>query len=191
MSPDDITFQLPEYGAVQFSKFELGTLAVELSNARSVLWVDAGISRFLRKEHVANTMNKQAQELISDEIDLVLEIDLRKNINFFNFKIKQSKIGSCRRIFSGTSFWINSFYLPRLNVKISSLMLDWLDKGVWDNEQVMLRHLNFNDANLKFVIQGKNQTGNVARRFQHNAIKKINPIDKFLKNKISSTKTNV
>ena len=43
----DITFKTPLYSLVQYSKFELANHLKGVANFDSVLWVDAGISRFI------------------------------------------------------------------------------------------------------------------------------------------------
>jgi hypothetical protein len=179
-SYNDITYRLPEYGLVQFSKFELGKIAANISNSSSVIWVDAGISRFLNNLTSSYNLQNQAQLLLNENIDLVLEIDLRKNIDFKKFKISTSEAGTCRRIVSGTSFWVETNYLNSLCIQISDRIEDWLQMGLWDNEQVMLRNLDFSNIRVKYVLQKSNQTGSVGRNFLKNSIKKRNIIDKFL-----------
>lgn len=162
-SPSDVTFQLPTYSLMQFSKFELGCLLLKDTDSGSVLWVDAGISRFFNTQQQEKKL-KESFFPIFDEFDLLLEIDLRRNFDFLRMRIKKSRIGSCRRVISGTSFWANSKAIREIYDKSIITTNEWIAKGVWDNEQVMLRSI-FTTFNLRtaFVVQGKEETGSVAR----------------------------
>jgi hypothetical protein len=162
-SPNDVTFRLPSYSLMQFSKFELGCLLLKDLEGGSVLWVDAGISRFFNKSQIQNG-SLMAFTPILNEFDLILEIDLRKNLKLLKMRIKESRIGSCRRIISGTSFWANHKAINELYQKSISTASEWIESGIWDNEQVMLRNIISKlDLKTAFVIQGKKDTGSVAR----------------------------
>lgn len=181
LAKSDITFRLPEYSLVQFSKFELGKLAIQHSNARSLLWVDAGISRFIKPHTLFNSeVDYQARNLLEQGVEFVLEIDLKNNIDFNRRKIRNSLVGSCRRVISGTSFWYSSNFCSELNSKIEKGVMEWLKAGIWDNEQVMLRNLSPFSVKTKYIIQSKSPTGGVARSFLSKKLLKYNLIDKLI-----------
>jgi len=164
-SPSDITFRLPQYSLVQFAKFELGSKVIEDFNAESILWVDAGISRFIEKTVTQDMLNQSADRMLMHGIDAAFEIDLRNNFNLKSWSIAKSQIGSCRRVISGTSFWIHSRILSEFNRKIYNELENWLSGKVWDNEQVLLRSLLPLKFNIHYVPQITGQTGGVSRSF--------------------------
>jgi hypothetical protein len=137
-APHDITFTLPKYALLQYSKFEFATLIPNPSD--SVLWVDAGISRFIR-EISPNQLDISARKLLDSGVDSLFEIDIRNNLNLFKFQLRDSHIGSCRRVISGGSFWIRTSFVPKLYDSIQFGISEWLDRKQWDNEQVMLRKI--------------------------------------------------
>jgi hypothetical protein len=136
VAPSDITFQLPAYALLQFSKFEF---AVHLDNPhRSVLWVDAGISRFIENVDMSN-LHRNVETLLDEGYDALFEIDIKNNFELRTLSIKDSEVGSCRRVISGGSFWIRASYLEEIQSTIFKEMQEWLFSEIWDNEQVMLR----------------------------------------------------
>lgn len=181
-SPNDITFRLPQYSLVQFAKFELGSKVVEDFNAESILWVDAGISRFIEKTITQDMLNESANRMLMHRIDAVFEIDLRNNFNFKSWSISKSEIGSCRRVISGTSFWMHSRILQEFNLKIHNELENWLDRKVWDNEQVLLRSLLPLEFNIHFIPQITAKTGSVSRTFSKGGGKISHSLDSVLNN---------
>jgi hypothetical protein len=163
ISSDDITFKLVEYSLVQYAKFELGEKVLKFSDCSSVLWIDAGISRFMKSPRI-NMLEVNVDNLLKHKIKMLLEIDIRNNFKWQNLSIKASEVGSCRRVISGTSFWINSDFLIELNYLIESRLQTWIQAGIWDNEQVLLRNLLPLNENICYVPQIFQSTGSVARR---------------------------
>jgi len=167
-SPSDITFRLPQYSLVQFAKFELGNKVVEDFHAESILWVDAGISRFIEKTITQDMLNRSAHRMLMHSIDAAFEIDLRNNFNLKSWSISKSEIGSCRRVISGTSFWMHSRILQEFNQKIHKELENWLEFKVWDNEQVLLRSILPLEFRIHFIPQVFASTGGVAKAFGRN-----------------------
>lgn len=169
---EDVTFQLPSYALLQFYKFDLGQIAKIMSGAASLLWVDAGISRFI--DAASNsTLQNNAKFLINKSYKFAFEIDLRNNIKVPQIKVVSPKIGKCTRIISGTSFWINSDSVELLAGTTNKIKNDWLGSGIWDNEQVALRYVLKSKEilyNSYFIAQGNNQTGSIARQFSNKII---------------------
>jgi hypothetical protein len=163
ISPGDITFKLVDYSLVQYAKFELAEKALEISQSSSILWVDAGISRFISSEEKSR-FNSNVTKLLNTKTRMVLEIDLRNNFQLQNLTIQPSIVGSCRRVISGTSFWINSDFTLELNYLIKAKLQDWIEAGVWDNEQVLLRNISPLKENILYIPQIYQRTGSVARK---------------------------
>jgi hypothetical protein len=137
-APGDITFRLPSYGLLQYAKFEFASLLVE--PAPSVMWVDAGISRFVKQINCSQ-LDKSISKLQQNDIDALFEIDIRNNFEFINFALADYSIGSCRRVISGGSFWVSAAFVDELHNAVCTEMQRWLKHGKWDNEQVMLRKI--------------------------------------------------
>jgi hypothetical protein len=137
-APQDITFQLNSYALLQYAKFEFARL---LENPKeSVMWVDAGISRFVSSLDL-RVLDASAKALLKDNVNALFEIDVRNNLILKNLSLSDSRIGSCRRVISGGAFWIRKSYLDAICAEIEKGMEKWLAAGVWDNEQVMLRKI--------------------------------------------------
>lgn len=137
-APQDITFRLNSYALLQYAKFEFARL-IDNPN-ESVMWVDAGISRFVDTLDL-QALNSSAEILIRDNVDVLFEIDVRNNLNLKSFSISDSRIGTCQRVISGGAFWIRKSYLDVICTEIDVTMHKWLAVGIWDNEQVMLRKI--------------------------------------------------
>jgi hypothetical protein len=164
---EDITFLLPAYSLVQLSKFEIANFIWESQKDLSLLWVDAGISRFINETSVSQaSINDAISQLEHHNYQACFEIDLNRNINYKNFKIRNSEFGTCKRVISGTSFWLNSSLINGFYNDIHGYCEELINQNKWDNEQVILRNLiPYTSYNYNFRVQGKMETGSVARDF--------------------------
>lgn len=161
----DITFKVPEYSLIQYAKFELLTRAIEFSGAHSALWIDAGVSRFFSDFSRMPSLEKNSVKLIDSKIDMVVEVDVWNNISIFPPGILNSEPGTCHRVFSGTSFWVNAKSCRNLHGLIDDEAEKWLRDDKWDNEQIMMRNaLPISDLKILYLPQRK-ETGTVARHF--------------------------
>ncbi len=164
----DVTFTLPQYALMQFAKFELASKLVKQRNCDSILWVDAGISRFIKKTKFSFSPKHPVfmQHLLRIEYQFAFEIDLRRNLTFPKFKVRIPEIGSCRRIISGTSFWMRRDGVSIIWSDVQDHLQSMIKVGVWDNEQVYLREfLGRTNHKVAFVLQSKSSTGTLARVF--------------------------
>lgn len=163
----DITFLLPAYSLVQLSKFEIANYMWESRKDLSLLWVDAGISRFINETSLSQASIQNAiSQLQNYNYQACFEIDLNRNINYLNFKIRNSEFGTCRRVISGTSFWLNSSLINEFYKDIYNYCEELINQNKWDNEQVIIRNLiPYTNYNYNFRVQGKMETGSVARDF--------------------------
>lgn len=169
LAPNDITFRLPSYSLLQFAKFEFATLLN--SPSESVMWVDAGISRFVNQMDSA-TLDSSIRGLLDHNVDALFEIDIRNNFKVNNFSLHDSTIGSCRRVVSGGAFWIRTTYIEELYDKINTEMKVWIQSSIWDNEQVMLRKiLPSIPGKILFVPQILGLPGCVPRSLSHKRAK--------------------
>jgi hypothetical protein len=163
VSKKDITYLNPLYSLVQFSKFELLKIAKESFSAESYLWIDAGISRFLQFVNNQNHIDVNSTEFLQNGTKFAFEIDLKNNLDLFNFKIKKSTPGTCKRVISGTSFWVERYSVVPIWDLIQKGVNDWITDECWDNEQVMLRQILPGIPNVEYIIQWNSLTGSVAR----------------------------
>jgi len=161
---NDITFRLPEYGLVQLSKFELGCRVFDMTGADSVLWVDAGISRFLQGNTRKNKVDNFSSFLLDNNYKYFLEIDTRKNFDFLRVRLKRNEIGTSKRVVAGGAFWVSSQEIESLNDLAMNCAEQWLELGIWDNEQMILREVLPNlEGKVLFYRKGREETGCVAR----------------------------
>ena len=160
----DITFRLPEYGLIQLSKFELGCMVIQSTEAKSVLWVDAGISRFLQKSPGPNKIQEFANLLLEKHFAYFFEIDTRKNLDFGRLQLKHNVIGTSKRVVAGGAFWIRREEVEALHTLVRHQAEQWLKKGIWDNEQLILREvIPVLRGKVLFYRKGRGETGCVAR----------------------------
>jgi len=184
IASNDITFKIPKYSLVQFAKFELAKRVSEIVKTESVLWVDAGVSRFIDSSN-KDFLLFNSQLLIENQFDAAFEIDLRKNFDFKKLVIKNPKPGSCKRVLSGTSFWLNSIAIDTFISLVDEKLDQWERIGVWDADQVLIRQiLHENKFKSRYIIQNENETGSVARTLGGGYISKSSISDKILANMI-------
>jgi hypothetical protein len=161
----DVTFQLPDYAILQFSKFEMLEDAMLQNFAKNFLWLDAGISRFINPATVK--FSRFEQSLLPNILDAVneglFEVDLRKNLRWG--KLKKVKIGSCRRSFSGTSFLVKSEHVSDYKNVLLSKAFEWISLGIWDNEQVALNAVFLEGLISPDLINQSGDTGTLGRVF--------------------------
>ena len=163
-SPQDITFQIPDYALVQLSKFELAEKVLATSNCSSVIWIDAGISRFYPTSEFKNDFQDFVHSDLVGEFDYFFEIDTRKNLNLTKLRLKKPAVGTCKRVVSGTSFWVSRRGAEELAEAALDCARNWLSRGVWDNEQLILRYVLPELKGKKLYIrQGRRKTGEVSR----------------------------
>jgi hypothetical protein len=183
IATNDITFKNSLYSLLQFSKFDLMRFAKANTDSSSFLWVDAGISRFLNKSYGLNNIEKNVGNLLNRNVKYMFEIDLRNNLKYLPLHISNSIPGTCKRVISGTAFWINGECVDLFTNKIHTEIEEWITAGVWDNEQVMLRKILPHLTDVNYVVQWNSPTGSVARsllnedkynhKYKNNLIQKL------------------
>jgi hypothetical protein len=168
IAANDVTFTLPEYALMQFAKFELANKLLMERNFQSILWVDAGISRFIKNTKSSTNLNNAnfLSKLIMGKYQFAFEIDLRRNLTLPTFKVRVPKLGSCRRIISGTSFWMRRDAINPIWSNAQEHIRSMIRDREWDNEQVYLRKfLGKTNYKVALVLQSKSLTGTLARVF--------------------------
>lgn len=161
----DITGILPQYALIQFAKFEMLERVLGKYNCASIMWIDAGISRFMKEIDCVDVLKKNVNYLLKKRYELALEIDVLSNLNKTKLVIRKPALGSHERVISGTAFWVKSNILFSLKKEV----YDFVKKELilskrWDNEQIVLRSvLNQLSFKILYINQMRNKTGSVAR----------------------------
>lgn len=137
----DLTFRLPEYGLLVMSKTELINRAACLTDANYLLWMDAGLSRFL--PCLKNSSQKRIDE-DSEIASLILGTSYylaqRQRIG----RLPKSSVGSAMAFMSGGDFLVSRQFSAELNARLRFMVeTEWLPSGLWDNEQMALGCLLF------------------------------------------------
>lgn len=163
---EDLVYKLPDYGIVVSSKFELLDKAHALTNASYYLWVDIGITRFLEIDEISNRKPIEVRELTRA---IYFEVDLRRNLIASQFLLRRGllrvpKVGSSRRVVGTGSFLVRRDYVKPLNILVKSLLDDWINKSIWDTEQVAIGHLIRQIPSLGFHIKKRNSPTSFLQR---------------------------
>lgn len=152
---EDLVYKLPDYGLVVSSKFELMEKASTLTNASHYLWVDIGLTRFLEVNVISDKKSIERKKFTHA---IYFEVDLRRNLMFFQFLQKRGllrvpKVGSSRRVVGTGSFLVRQDHVTHLKELVESLLNDWINKSLWDTEQVAIAHLIRQIPSLGFHIK--------------------------------------
>jgi hypothetical protein len=163
LKSDDVTFKIPNYAILQFSKFEMLETVMKNENQGDYLWVDAGVSRFfkpfLKEQSFQSDLGTMS--MIGNVNEALFEIDPRGNLRWG--KLKRAEVGSCRRSFSGTSFLLKRDYVTHYKDALMQKAIQWVEKGIWDNEQIALNAVFLEGKILPDLINQKGDTGTIAR----------------------------
>jgi len=164
---DDLTFRLPSYAILQFQKFNLLHRVSNLDReSTGLFWIDAGISRFISEDLSLGNLESLRKGISANQLfdKSVFEVDFKSNVTFAG-RLKRAKIGTCRRIFSGTAFYLVRDDIPQYARLIAELAKEWIRDQKWDNEQVALSNLFASKAITPKILPQKNTTGTTARFF--------------------------
>lgn len=135
--PNDITYVLPEYSLIQYSKFGWIDDAINYFNSKSYMWIDGGLSRFfteiqkLRLNFNINYINN----IIYNKKCLIEA----SRLDILNNATNDTYIGTNEAVLKG-----GIFIIPTSIFKIiyNSIMNKWenemLSKNRYDNEQISL-----------------------------------------------------
>jgi hypothetical protein len=165
---NDITFLLPEYSIVQFSKFELLQKVSSEFNC-DTLWLDSGASRFIFDKNTKFYFSNFIINLNKYSVD-------RSKLTFEYRKYSLSKLmsplilnnldyGTSKRRIGGTIFFVPRKYtLPILEHAYAHSQL-MLENFLWDNEQVYLSKLFYmKKFPFNFIPEDKMGAGTFLRK---------------------------
>ena len=137
----DISFKLAEYGMLVMSKIGLMKRAATLSEADHLLWLDAGLSRFL-PDLTEATVARSAADL--DGVSILLSTSYHLSQRQRIGKIPHRTVGSTLSLMSAGDFLLARGFAGELDARFRFMVeTEWLPEGRWDNEQVALGCLLF------------------------------------------------
>lgn len=140
----DIAFNIPEYGMVVMSKLELVKRASNETNADFLVWVDAGLSRFI-PDLGDGKLKVTKADLQGVNFGLTTTLHLAQRMRIGKFPRKM--VGRTLAMMSAGDFIVARDFAQELSDRLDFLVeTEWLPAGLWDNEQVAIGSLLFRGA---------------------------------------------
>lgn len=137
----DIAFKLPDYGMLVMSKLGMMKRAGAETDADGLIWIDAGLSRFLPDLRGA-TPKLDPAELDGLTIGVNATQHLAQHIGLG--RLPHRMVGTCLTLVSGGDFYVARSFAKELSDRLDFMLeTEWLPNGRWDNEQVALGCLLF------------------------------------------------
>lgn len=137
----DIAFNLVEYGMIVMSKPELLKRAARETDAGFLLWVDAGLCRFM-PDLKGKTVSVKPSELEGMRIGLHTTWHLAQRMRIGKFPKKM--IGKTLAMMSAGDLIVRRDFAEEFSDRLDFLVeTEWLPAGLWDNEQVAIGSLLF------------------------------------------------
>ena len=144
----DLVYNCIDYGILINSKLEFLKFASNINQAQGYLWVDAGISRF--------SPGKMPTRFQIPNFALLFDVRnyLRLALNYKSFKLaKIAPFGSSTRIIGAVTIYIPAKAIAFLNNEYRNFVINNLNQGFWDTEQVSLAHFSrINSADYIFQV---------------------------------------
>ena len=130
----DLTFRLPTYSMLVMSKVELFRRAALEVESDHLVWIDAGLSRFLPDLSEHDVQRSTADlEGVSFLLNTAPFLDQYTRLG----RLPKRIVGSCLALMGGGDFLVARSFASELADRLSFLAeVDWLPNGLWDNEQV-------------------------------------------------------
>lgn len=140
----DIAFKLPEYGMLVMSKPEMMKRAAAETDADALIWIDAGLCRFLPDLTGAEPVIT-AKEFGNMSIGMNITNHLSQHIRLK--KLPHRMVGTTLALMSAGDFIIARDYAQEASDLFDMMVQkEWLPEGKWDNEQVALGTMVFRGA---------------------------------------------
>lgn len=137
----DIAFNLAEYGMIVMSKLELMKRAAKETDADYLIWIDAGLSRFI-PDLGDGIVKVTAADLegVNFLLNTTLHLAQRMRIG----KFPRAMVGRTLAMMSAGDFIVARGFAEELSDRLDFLVeTEWLPSGLWDNEQVAIGSLLF------------------------------------------------
>ncbi|MDR3466454.1 MAG: hypothetical protein P4M07_10965 [Xanthobacteraceae bacterium] len=156
---NDLTYRLPSYALIQFSKFDMIRQAAALNPLlEGLLWIDAGISRFFKDDLDLYQMNRALLRAKLDQAPLTVNITpvLRQALN--GSTVSKKFAGTCERLVTGETFLVRASAAAEIQSNVYDYVeREWIGNDVWDNEQVALGELILNGYRNVVILDDTGQ----------------------------------
>lgn len=137
----DVSFNIPEYGMIVMSKLELIKRASKETDADFLVWVDAGLSRFI-PDLGDGTIKVTDADLEGVNLGLTTTLHLAQRMRIGKFPRKM--VGRTLAMMSAGDFIVRREFAQELSDRMDFLVeREWLPAGLWDNEQMAIGALLF------------------------------------------------
>jgi hypothetical protein len=137
----DISFNIAEYGMIVMSKPDFLSIASRKSKADYLVWIDAGLSRFIPDlgDGIVKLENTDL-EGVNLGINVTLHLAQRMRIK----KFQRRMVGTTLAMMSAGDFIVAREYAEEFADRLNFLVEhEWLPNFMWDNEQVAIGSLLF------------------------------------------------
>jgi len=132
----DIAFKLPNYGMLVMSKLEMMKRAASETDADGLIWIDAGLSRFL-PDLTGAVPRIDASQLQGLRVGVNATQHLTQHMRLG--RLPRRMVGTCLTLVSGGDFYVARNFAAELSDRLDFMVeTEWLPNGRWDNEQVAL-----------------------------------------------------
>jgi len=140
----DVAFNIPEYGMVVMSKLELVKRASKETDADYLVWIDAGLSRFI-PDLGDGKLKVTKADLEGVNLGLTTTLHLAQRMRIGKFPRRM--VGRTLAMMSAGDFIVARSFAEELSDRMDFLVeTEWLPAGLWDNEQVAIGSLLFRGA---------------------------------------------
>lgn len=132
--PRDIAFKLPVYGMLVMSKLEMMKRAADETDAEGLLWMDAGLSRYL-PDLTGAVPVIGAEELKDISIGIHATAHLAQFIRLG--RLPRYVVGNCLAQIAAGDIYVRRDFASELSDRLQFMVeTEWLPNDRWDNEQV-------------------------------------------------------
>lgn len=140
----DLTFRLPEYSTLVMSKPEFMRRAAAITETEHLIWIDAGLSRFL-PDLRGRTVVRGVETLLATNTLFSTSLYLAQRLRIG--KLPHYNIGKCVAFINAGDFIVARSFAAELENRVRFMVeSEWRPAGLWDNEQVAIGCLIFRDA---------------------------------------------
>lgn len=137
----DISFNLAEYGMIVMSKSDFLGIASQSSTADYLVWIDAGLSRFI-PDLGEGKIKVDESELSGTKLLINTTLHLAQRIRIGKFQKRM--VGTTLAMMSAGDFLVRRSYAQEFADRLNFLVEEeWLPNFMWDNEQVAIGSLLF------------------------------------------------
>jgi hypothetical protein len=153
----DLVHRIPEYGIVINSKLYLLNKASLETQSEFMIWIDAGISRFLTEDELEQWCINLPR--LNPSVDGIFQIDIQNWLRQFKLEFPPSKwikFNSSTRVISGGAFVLRRVMSNSFSEEFDAILMERLSRGFWDTEQMFYFYL-LKKFKIKYAIQKINQ----------------------------------